>query len=81
MTEVRMLCADLVAVCWRDQAGKAKKAQAVLEDISASGACSAIGDGNAAERRESLELAEAEFCASNALLRVSRNRLFRGRAV
>ena len=34
-----MLCADLVEVCWRDGAGKKKKAQAVLEDISASGAC------------------------------------------
>ena len=37
--EVRMLCADLVEVHWRDRAGKTKKAQAVLEDISASGAC------------------------------------------
>jgi hypothetical protein len=34
-----MLCADLVEVKWRDHAGKAKKAQAVLEDISRSGAC------------------------------------------
>jgi hypothetical protein len=34
-----MLCADLVEVCWKDAAGKSKKAQAVLEDISASGAC------------------------------------------
>jgi hypothetical protein len=34
-----MLCADLVEVCWKDTAGKKKKAQGVLEDISASGAC------------------------------------------
>ncbi|MBV9745882.1 MAG: PilZ domain-containing protein [Acidobacteriia bacterium] len=34
-----MLCADLVGVCWKDAEGKTKKAQAVLEDISASGAC------------------------------------------
>ena len=34
-----MLCADLVDVSWRDAAGKTKRAQAVLEDISASGAC------------------------------------------
>ena len=38
-SEIRMLCADLVEVCWRDRGGKAKKARAVLEDISASGAC------------------------------------------
>jgi hypothetical protein len=38
-TEIRMLCADLVEVCWKDAAGKGKKAQGVLEDISASGAC------------------------------------------
>jgi hypothetical protein len=38
-SEVRMLCADLVEVSWKDGAGKAKKGQSVLEDISASGAC------------------------------------------
>lgn len=37
--EVRMLCADLIEICWKDGAGKTQKAQAVLEDISASGAC------------------------------------------
>jgi len=37
--EVRMLCADLIEICWTDGAGKTQKAQAVLEDISASGAC------------------------------------------
>jgi hypothetical protein len=37
--EVRMLCADLIEICWQDSAGKTQKAQAVLEDISASGAC------------------------------------------
>jgi hypothetical protein len=34
-----MLCADLVEVCWKGATGKATKARAVLEDISASGAC------------------------------------------
>jgi hypothetical protein len=34
-----MLCADLVEVTWKNAAGKSKKGQAVLEDISASGAC------------------------------------------
>jgi PilZ domain len=38
-SEVRMLCADLIEICWQDDAGKTQKAQAVLEDISASGAC------------------------------------------
>ena len=34
-----MLCADLIEVCWNGAGGKRQKAQAVLEDISASGAC------------------------------------------
>ena len=38
-SEIRMLCADLVEVAWKDAAGKKRKAQAVLEDISSSGAC------------------------------------------
>jgi len=38
-TEVRMLCADMVEVCWRDQAGRTRKATGLLEDISVCGAC------------------------------------------
>jgi len=38
-SEVRMLCADLVDLCWRDPAGKKGHVTALLEDISASGAC------------------------------------------
>jgi hypothetical protein len=38
-SEVRMLCADMVEVCWKDQAGRTQKATGLLEDISASGAC------------------------------------------
>jgi hypothetical protein len=38
-SEVRMLCADLVEVGWKDREGKTRKAQAILEDISAAGAC------------------------------------------
>jgi hypothetical protein len=38
-TEVRMLCADMVEVRWRDQAGRTRKATGLLEDISTSGAC------------------------------------------
>jgi hypothetical protein len=34
-----MLCADLVRVRWKDKTGRGRKATAVLEDISASGAC------------------------------------------
>lgn len=37
--EVRMLCADMVELRWSDRAGKDWKAMALLEDISASGAC------------------------------------------
>jgi PilZ domain len=38
-SEVRMLCADLVEVCWKDPQGKARTTSALLEDISVSGAC------------------------------------------
>ena len=38
-SESRMLCADLVEVRWKDKTGRGRKATAVLEDISASGAC------------------------------------------
>jgi hypothetical protein len=34
-----MLCADLIRVCWKDPDGKRHRASALLEDISASGAC------------------------------------------
>ena len=38
-SEVRMLCADMVEVEWRDQSGRRWHGTALLEDISASGAC------------------------------------------
>ena len=38
-TEVRMLCADMVEVCWKDQTSGTRKAIGLLEDISPSGAC------------------------------------------
>jgi len=37
--EVRMLCADMVDVRWKDRAGKECGTTAILEDISPSGAC------------------------------------------
>src|SRR5438270_5384618 len=37
--EVRMLCADMVDVCWKDRGGRKKTATGLLEDISPSGAC------------------------------------------
>lgn len=37
--EARMMCADMVEVGWRDAAGKRRRTMALLEDISASGAC------------------------------------------
>jgi hypothetical protein len=37
--ETRMLCADLVDLQWKDQAGKKRRTVANLEDISLSGAC------------------------------------------
>jgi len=33
------MCADMVEVRWRDRSGKERGAIAILEDISASGAC------------------------------------------
>lgn len=38
-SEARLLCADLVQVCWKDRQGKKHEASALLEDISVSGAC------------------------------------------
>jgi hypothetical protein len=38
-SEARMLCADMMEVRWRDRSGKNRKATALLEDISSSGAC------------------------------------------
>ena len=38
-SERRMLCADMVEVRWRDRSGRERLATAILEDISASGAC------------------------------------------
>jgi len=37
--EMRMLCADLVDLQWKDKSGKIRRAIANLEDISVSGAC------------------------------------------
>lgn len=37
--EPRMLCADMVDVQWKDNAGRVRKGVANLEDISLSGAC------------------------------------------
>jgi len=38
-SEIRMLCADMIEVCWKDFTGRKRKAVGLLEDISASGAC------------------------------------------
>jgi hypothetical protein len=37
--ESRMLCADMVDLCWSDPAGRARRSTALLEDISVHGAC------------------------------------------
>lgn len=34
-----MLCADVVEACWTDKNGETQRANALLEDISPSGAC------------------------------------------
>jgi hypothetical protein len=60
-TENRMLCADMVQVCWKDQAGRKKSATGLLEDISPSGAClqmeAPVGLGTAIRWRS----ADSEF--------------------
>jgi hypothetical protein len=38
-SEVRMLCADMVQVRWRDRSNRQQSTTAILEDICASGAC------------------------------------------
>ena len=37
--EVRMMCADMVEVCWKEPTGRRYKSTALLEDISPSGMC------------------------------------------
>jgi hypothetical protein len=37
--EIRMMCADMVEVRWREPAGRKRKSTALLEDISPSGMC------------------------------------------
>ena len=34
-----MMCADMVEVLWEERSGKLRRATALLEDISATGAC------------------------------------------
>jgi hypothetical protein len=38
-SEVRMMCADMVEVSWKDRRGKTMRGIALLEDISPSGVC------------------------------------------
>src|ERR1051325_5913301 len=38
-TELRMLCADLIEVYWEDNEHRGRETTALLEDISAAGAC------------------------------------------
>ena len=38
-SEARLLCADMMTVRWKDPAGYSRRATALLEDISRSGAC------------------------------------------
>jgi len=37
--EIRMLCADMVQVCWKEPTGRKCKSTALLEDISSLGMC------------------------------------------
>lgn len=37
--EIRMLCADMVEVCWKENSGRKCRSTALLEDISRSGMC------------------------------------------
>lgn len=37
--EIRMLCADMVEVCWQEPGGRKFRSTALLEDISPSGMC------------------------------------------
>lgn len=37
--ERRLLCADLVEIEWQERKGRTRRTTAILEDISASGAC------------------------------------------
>ena len=38
-SEVRMMCADMLDICWKNGSGRKQQAVGLLEDISPSGAC------------------------------------------
>lgn len=38
-SESRMLCAELVNIAWKESSGRGRRGMAILENISASGAC------------------------------------------
>jgi hypothetical protein len=38
-SEIRMMCADMLEISWKDALGKRRRAVGLLEDISPSGAC------------------------------------------
>ncbi len=43
-SEVRMLCADMVDVSWKEDGGRSRRTMGLLEDISSSGACMQFED-------------------------------------
>ena len=57
----RMLCADLVDVQWRDQAGRRRREAANLEDISTTGACIQMEQGIPAETQVRIVYPDGKF--------------------
>ena len=59
-SEVRMLCADMVEVRWK-AAGKNRRAMALLEDISPSGACLQLEEALPLDVKVQWECPKQEF--------------------
>ncbi len=58
---MRMLCADMVDVRWKDREGSEQRTTAILEDISSSGACLQVEEPIPLGRGNSLGSARQEF--------------------
>ena len=63
-SEIRMLCADMVEVSWKDQAGRRRRAVGLLEDISPSGACLQLETAVPLGAQILLECPKQEFIGS-----------------
>jgi hypothetical protein len=59
--EARMLCADMVDICWKDAKGRPQRATALLEDIAPHGACLQVDKALPLETEITIEHPKAQM--------------------